>query len=130
MWNTVIDELPIPEKIIKSLAAVLVNVNSPLEMMELEIPPLEKGQVLVEVLYSSICQSQINEIRGRKGVGNFLPHTLGHEGSGIVLDIGSGVKKVSPGDSVVMTWIKGIGHDIPSSKYISDGICEYFENWF
>ncbi len=89
-------------------------------MMELEIPPLEKGQVLVEVLYSSICQSQINEIRGRKGVDNFLPHTLGHEGSGVVLDIGSGVKKVNPGDSVVMTWIKGIGHDIPSSKYISD----------
>ena len=108
-------------EIIKSLAAVLVNVNSPLEMMELKVPPLKKGQVLVEVFYSSICQSQINEIRGRKGVDNFLPHTLGHEGSGKVLDIGADVKKVKPGDSVVMTWIKGSGHDIPSVKYKSDG---------
>lgn len=103
--------------IMKTIAAVLTEINNPLQVEELIIPPLKKGQVLVEVAYSGICHSQLNEIHGLKGEDKFLPHTLGHEGSGIVVEIGPDVTKVKPGDHVVLTWIKGGGHDVPSTKY-------------
>ena len=101
----------------KTLAAVLVEINNPLQIEELEIPALKAGQVLVKVAYSGVCHSQLNEVRGLKGVDKFLPHTLGHEGSGTVQEIGLGVKKVTEGDSVILTWIKGSGFDVPSATY-------------
>lgn len=102
----------------KTTAAILTEINKPLQIEELTIPPLKKGQVLVEVAHSGICHSQLNEIQGLKGEDKFLPHTLGHEGSGIVLEIGPDVTKVKPGDHVVLTWIKGSGHDVPSAQYL------------
>lgn len=106
----------------KTTAAVLKEINRPLQIEEMTIPPLKKGQVLVELAYSGICHSQLNEIHGLKGKDKFLPHTLGHEGSGIVLEIGPDVTKVKPGNHVVLTWIKGSGHDVPSTQYsIKDG---------
>jgi S-(hydroxymethyl)glutathione dehydrogenase/alcohol dehydrogenase len=101
----------------KNLAAVLYEINEPLQIEELTIPELKEGQVLVEIAYSGVCHSQLNEIHGLKGEDKFLPHTLGHEGSGIVERIGPGVRKVNPGDHVVLTWIKGSGADIPSALY-------------
>jgi len=101
----------------KTHAAVLTAINKPLRIEELEIPELRAGQVLVRIAFSGVCHTQINEIRGLKGEDRFLPHTLGHEGSGIVEAIGDGVRKVKPGDHVVLTWIKGDGLDVPSSKY-------------
>lgn len=86
-------------------AAILVEQNKPLVVAEVELPEeLSFGQVLVEVHYSGICGSQINEIEGAKGPDKFLPHLLGHEGSGTVLDIGPGVKTVKTGDHIVMHW--------------------------
>ena len=101
----------------KTIAAVLVQLNQPLEIMELEIPLLKKGQVLVQLAYSGLCHSQINEWKGIKGPDAYLPHTLGHEGSGIVLEVGEGVTKVKAGDHVVLSWIKGTGLDIPVTLY-------------
>ena len=101
----------------KTTAAVLREINQPLQIEELTIPLLKKGQVLVEVAYSGICHSQLNEIHGLKGEDKFLPHTLGHEGSGVVLEIGPDVTKVKHGDHVVLTWIKGSGHDVSSTQY-------------
>ncbi|MBA3016727.1 zinc-binding dehydrogenase [Patescibacteria group bacterium] len=101
----------------KTKAAVLYEINEPLQIEELTIPELRSGQVLVKIAYSGICRSQLNEIRGLKGQDKFLPHTLGHEGSGIVEAIGLGVSKVKPGDHVVLTWIKGKGAEIPSTLY-------------
>lgn len=101
----------------KTIAAVLEKTNHPLVLWELEIPPLEPGQVLVDVKYSSICHSQLNEIRGRKGEDRFLPHTLGHEGGGVVLEIGPDVTKVKAGDTVVLTWIAGQGKNVPACRY-------------
>jgi S-(hydroxymethyl)glutathione dehydrogenase/alcohol dehydrogenase len=105
----------------KTNAAVLTEIGKPLELMELEIPALNPGQVLVSIKHSSICQSQVNEILGRKGEDKFLPHTLGHEGSGIVLEIGPEVRKVKPGDAVVLSWIKSSGRDVPSCRYTAGG---------
>jgi len=100
-------------------AAVLFECNQPLRIIELEIPKLKPGQVLVDIAYSGVCHSQLNEINGLKGKDKYLPHTLGHEGSGIVLEVGQNVKKVKPGDHVVLTWINGEGADVPSTIYQS-----------
>ena len=101
----------------KTLAAVLTEIKQPLRVEELEVPSLKEGQVLVRVAYSGVCHSQLNEIRGLRGEDKFLPHTLGHEGAGTVESIGPGVNKVSEGGSVVLTWIKGKGRDVPSASY-------------
>lgn len=101
----------------ETTAAVLATINQALQIQELVIPPLKAGQVLVEIAYSGICHSQLNEIHGLKGEDRFLPHTLGHEGSGIVLEAGPDVTKVKPGDHVILTWIKGLGRDVPSTQY-------------
>jgi S-(hydroxymethyl)glutathione dehydrogenase/alcohol dehydrogenase len=105
----------------KTLAAVLVEPNRPVELEELEIPPLKPGQVLVEVAFSAVCHTQVLEWRGYRGEDRFLPHCLGHEGSGTVRETGPGVTKVRPGDAVILSWIKGSGHDVPGTCYRCNG---------
>jgi len=105
----------------KTKAAILEEINAPLNLRELDVPDLKTGQVLVDIKYSGICQTQLNEWRGKKGPDRFLPHTLGHEGSGEVLQTGPEVTKVKKGDKVVVTWIKGSGSDVPSCQYQSNG---------
>jgi S-(hydroxymethyl)glutathione dehydrogenase / alcohol dehydrogenase len=100
-------------------AAVLFEAGRPLEIIELTIPPLQPGQILVEIDYSGICHTQLNEVRGRKGPDRFLPHTLGHEGAGHILAVGTGVSKVAVADAVVLTWIKGAGAEVPATRYES-----------
>jgi S-(hydroxymethyl)glutathione dehydrogenase/alcohol dehydrogenase len=91
-------------------AAILTELKSPLIIAEIEIPQeLKVGQVLVKVHYSGICGSQLGEIDGAKGEDKYLPHLLGHEGSGTVIAIGPGVKTVSIGNKVVLHWRKGDG---------------------
>lgn len=91
-------------------AAILVEQHKPLIVDEIELPQtLEVGQVLVKIHFSGICGSQIGEIDGSKGEDKFLPHLLGHEASGIVVEIGHGVKHVKPGNAVVLHWRKGLG---------------------
>ena len=102
-------------------AAVLVRQNAPLELCEVEVPRLDVGQVLVKVEHSGICGKQIDEITGRQGEDRFLPHLLGHEGGGEVLEIGPGVTKVKPGDKVVMHWVKGSGIDSPPPRFNHGG---------
>ena len=101
-------------------AAVLVEIGQPLKIMNLNLPDLKPGQVLVEIDYAGICHTQLHEVRGKRGPDLFLPHVLGHEGAGTVLSIGDGVKKVKVGDSVVLSWIKGEGADVSSATYQSD----------
>ncbi len=131
----------------KTKAAILYHHNSPLVKEEIEIPKLKDGQVLVKMLASGICRSQLNEIAGLKGTDRYLPHLLGHEGSGIIEAVGTRVTKVKSGDYtthtrkcssiypsnpfcrlfglqngvrrvyVVVSWIKGSGLDEDSSKY-------------
>ena len=102
-------------------AAVLVKQNAPLEIYEVEVPKLDIGQVLVRVEYSGICGKQIDEITGRQGEDRFIPHLLGHEGGGTVVETGPGVKKVKAGDRVVMHWIKGTGIDSAPPRYSHQG---------
>jgi S-(hydroxymethyl)glutathione dehydrogenase/alcohol dehydrogenase len=105
----------------KTTAAILVETGKPLILGELEIPALKPGQVLVEIAYSGVCHTQVLECRGYRGEDRFLPHCLGHEGSGTVLEIGPGVAKVKPGDKAILSWIKGSGGDVPGTVYQWEG---------
>ncbi len=122
----------IPKKI---QAAVLLNTNRPLEILSLSVPKLKKGQVLVKILYSGVCRSQLMECRGNRGIDKWLPHMMGHEGYGIVIDVGPGVKKVSIADEVILTWIKCDGIDAEparyknKSTYINSGKVTTFSNF-
>ncbi len=101
----------------KTLAAVLVEPGRPLELAELEVPPLKEGQVLVEVAFAGICHTQLLEARGYRGEDRFLPHCLGHEATATVVETGPGVARVKAGDRVILSWIKGAGANVPGSVY-------------
>jgi S-(hydroxymethyl)glutathione dehydrogenase/alcohol dehydrogenase len=99
-------------------AAILVENYAPLVVADLLMPAsLDFGQVHVRVHYSGICGAQINEIDGAKGPDKFLPHLLGHEGSGTVLRVGPGVRTVKEGDHVVLHWRPSAGLQSETPKY-------------
>ena len=103
-------------------AAILVESKKPLIIADIDLPAkLEFGQVLVKIIYSGICGSQINEIDAAKEPDKFLPHLLGHEGSGIVEKIGQGVTTVKIGDHVVLHWRKSSGIESVTPKYSWNG---------
>ena len=99
-------------------AAVLFKCGASLEILEdIEAPAPQRGQVFVELSHAGICHSQLMEVRGGRGPDPYLPHLLGHEGAATVVSVGEGVTKVTPGDRVVLGWIKGSGLDAPGPKY-------------
>ncbi|MBR0856651.1 zinc-binding dehydrogenase [Bradyrhizobium liaoningense] len=105
----------------KTQAALLVQTGQPLVLADIETPALKPGQVLVEIAYSGACGTQIMEWRGDKGEDKWVPHCLGHEGTGTVLEVGSAVTKVKVGDKVVLSWIKGTGIEAGGAVYDWDG---------
>ncbi len=103
-------------------SAILIESKKPLVITDIDMPSsLEFGQVLVKIFYSGICGAQINEIDAVKGSDKFLPHLLGHEGSGIVEKIGEGVTTVKTGDHVVLHWRKSSGIESVTPKYLWKG---------
>jgi len=104
----------------KIKAAVLYELNKPLEIVELEHQKLLPGQVLVKIFYSGVCRSQLMEVRGYRGNDPWLPHLLGHEGSGEVVEIGEGVEKVKVGDLVILGWVRGKGLESPGAEYTTN----------
>jgi len=105
----------------KTRAAILEKIGGPLRIAEIEVPPLKTGQLLVRIDCSGICRSQLMEVQGRRGPDRYLPHLLGHEGAGAVVDVGGKIRKVKTGDHVVLTWIKGKGLDAGGSVYKEKG---------
>jgi len=105
----------------KTTAALLVQTGAPLVLAEIDIPALKPGQVLVEIAYSGACGTQVMEWRGDKGEDKWVPHCLGHEGTGTVMEVGSAVTKVKAGDKVVLSWIKGSGIEAGGAVYDWDG---------
>ena len=93
----------------KFKAAILIKCKKPLAIEEINLNPLKKGQVLLKILKTGICRSQIFEINGDRGEDKWLPHLLGHEAIGEVVDIGKSVKKVAIGDKVIASWISSKG---------------------
>lgn len=98
-------------------AAVLRQTGQELSVEVIKSGPLSSGQVLVRILYSGICRSQLMEQKGKRGEDKWLPHLLGHEGFGVVEEIGVGVTKCAPGDRVVMSWVEGSGINADNPTY-------------
>jgi len=104
-------------------AAVLTKLNDKLKILKLYLPKeLSKGQVLVKLISSGICGAQANEIAGIKGPDKYIPHMMGHEGFGMVIKTGPGVRKVKKGNKVIMHWRKGYGLEAEGAKYFSKEI--------
>jgi S-(hydroxymethyl)glutathione dehydrogenase/alcohol dehydrogenase len=89
---------------LKTKAAILTEIHKPLEIAEVDLPNIDVGQVLVKIHASRICGSQIGEIDGVKGHDRWLPHLLGHEAAGQVVETGKGISHVQPGDEVILHW--------------------------
>lgn len=107
-----VEQNAIKPKLSQMKAAILCQLNAPLEIVSLTLPSeLKFGQVLVKVSVAGICGAQLQEIAGYKNNERFIPHLMGHEGAGKVVQIGPGVTKCSPGDRVVLHWRKGSGID-------------------
>jgi S-(hydroxymethyl)glutathione dehydrogenase/alcohol dehydrogenase len=104
-------------------AAILKELNKPLEVEDIEWSTLKYGQVLVKLAYSGVCHSQLMEAQGKRGDDKFLPHLLGHEATGVVLKVGPGVSKVTEGDRVVLGWIQGKGINAEPAKYLNSKGC-------
>lgn len=86
----------------KARAAVLFEVGKGLEIREVDVQPPRAGEVLVRMAAGGVCHSDLHVMTGHLSAP--LPAILGHEGSGVVADVGSGVTSVRPGDHVLPLW--------------------------
>lgn len=84
----------------KSKAAVAFGPNEPLEIVEIDVEEPKENEVLVKILYTSVCHTDAFTLSGEDPEGIF-PAVLGHEGAGIVVSVGKGVTTVKSGDHVI-----------------------------
>jgi S-(hydroxymethyl)glutathione dehydrogenase/alcohol dehydrogenase len=84
----------------KTRAAVAFEAKKPLEIVELDLEGPKAGEVLVEIMATGICHTDAYTLDGLDSEGIF-PSVLGHEGAGIVREVGAGVTSVKPGDHVI-----------------------------
>jgi len=92
----------------KIRAAVLREFGQPLVVEELELDPPKAGEVLVRMAASGVCHSDLHVAQGIHPTS--LPVVLGHEGAGVVEEVGPGVAGLDPGDHVLLTWLPYCGH--------------------
>jgi alcohol dehydrogenase, propanol-preferring len=86
-------------------AAVVRDFGEPLEVEEVHALPLEQGQIRVKVEASGLCHTDIHAAHGDWPVKPSPPFVPGHEGVGIVVELGPGVTEVAAGDRVAMPWL-------------------------
>src|SRR3954463_14104682 len=84
----------------KTRAAVAFQAKKPLEVVELDLEGPRAGEVLVEIMATGICDTDAYTLDGFDSEGIF-PSILGHEGAGVVREVGAGVTSVVPGDHVI-----------------------------
>ena len=117
-------------------AAYLNKLNSPLIISKnVKFRNLNYGQVLIKNYYTGVCKSQIYEIYSGRDNKKYIPHLLGHEATGIVVEKHSSVKKVKKGDRVILTWLKCKGIQSKNPEYydklkkINSGSVTTFSNF-
>ena len=81
----------------KSRAAVAFGAKQPLQVLEIDVAPPRTGEVLVRISHTGVCHTDAYTLSGDDPEGLF-PAVLGHEGAGIVVEVGEGVTSVAPGD--------------------------------
>ena len=118
----------------KIKAAICWEPNQPLEVEQIDLEGPKDGEVLVRLAASGVCHTDAYTLSGSDPEGVF-PVVLGHEGAGVVEEIGAGVTAVAPGDHVVMSWIKGSGINTVPEKVpygdiaINRGACTTFAEY-
>nr|WP_116608867.1 zinc-dependent alcohol dehydrogenase [uncultured Albidiferax sp.] len=86
-------------------AAVVHAFGQPLQIEEVPLPEVAAGQVLVKVVASGVCHTDLHAAEGDWPVKPTLPFIPGHEGVGFVAAVGAGVKTVKEGDRVGVPWL-------------------------
>jgi len=84
----------------RSRSAICLGPNRPLEIDEIEVAGPRQGEVLIEIKATGLCHTDYHLIDGSMPVYPY-PVILGHEGAGVVVDVGPGVTSVAPGDHVL-----------------------------
>jgi len=84
----------------KSRAAVALEAGKPLQIVEIDVAPPRKGEVLVRISHTGVCHTDAFTLSGDDPEGLF-PAVLGHEGAGVVVEVGEGVASVARGDHVI-----------------------------
>jgi S-(hydroxymethyl)glutathione dehydrogenase/alcohol dehydrogenase len=92
---------------VKTTAAVVHEAGKPLEIEELDLEGPGEGEVLVRFTHAGLCHSDLHVMQGE--IAGWLPMVLGHEGAGVVEDVGPGVTRVAPGDHVVCSFVPSCG---------------------
>ena len=100
----------------KSRVAIQTAHGEPLIIDELEFPDPEPDQVVVKMLSSGICHSQLHQIHNKESV---HPLVLGHEGTGIVAHKGSRVTDLEEGDHAIVTWVSRTPITGPTFHHLS-----------
>jgi S-(hydroxymethyl)glutathione dehydrogenase/alcohol dehydrogenase len=95
----------------KTKAAILWEQNKPWNVEEIELDPPKAGEVLVKIAASGMCHSDEHVVTGDLPVE--LPVIGGHEGAGVVMEVGEGVSWLQPGDHVVFGFIPSCGRCVP-----------------
>ena len=108
----------------KIKAAILWERGHPLSVEDAELDPPGRGEVLVEIKAAGVCHSDLHP--ARDDWPTRTPLVLGHEGAGIVREVGAGVTKVAPGDHVVLCWAPACG-DCPSCASGLAVVCDRLE---
>lgn len=90
------------------MAAIAFSKAQPLEICEIDVAPPKANEVLVRLVASGVCHTDAYTLSGADPEGIF-PVILGHEGAGIVEEIGAGVSMVAPGDHVIPLYIPECG---------------------
>jgi len=94
------DNLKLKDFNMKTRAAVAYKAGAPLEIETVDLEGPKKGEVLVEIMATGVCHTDAFTLSGDDPEGAF-PAILGHEGAGIVREVGEGVTSVKPGDHVI-----------------------------
>ncbi|HHS1135709.1 TPA: S-(hydroxymethyl)glutathione dehydrogenase/class III alcohol dehydrogenase [Salmonella enterica subsp. enterica] len=84
----------------KSRAAVAFGPGQPLKIVEIDVAPPKKGEVLIKITHTGVCHTDAFTLSGDDPEGVF-PAVLGHEGGGVVVEVGEGVTSLKPGDHVI-----------------------------
>jgi S-(hydroxymethyl)glutathione dehydrogenase / alcohol dehydrogenase len=92
---------------VKSRAAIFDGPGRPVEVAEIDVAEPGPGDVLVRMAAVGICGTDLHSIRGEWQ--RPTPMVLGHEGAGVVEDVGSEVSELAPGDEVVLSWAPSCG---------------------
>lgn len=89
-------------------AAVFTEVGKPLAIEDLELQPPKQGEVKIKMAASGVCHTDLSVMNGT--LPGSSPMVLGHEGAGVVEEVGPGVTSVAPGDHVVTCWVGQCGY--------------------